>query len=207
MLRSEPSRRGTPAGYPPAADGPRHLVVPKVSRALKTEPSDNQLMSLIQGGDRAAFDELYRRWSRPLFSFLLKRTGRRSYAEEALQETFLRVHRFSAKYDPARPFKSWVFRIAANAGRDAWFPDRNLMTLNVPSTVAHQPTDAIEARDLLMKGLFRLRPEDRNVLLLELEGFTPGEIADMRSQKPATVRSRLSRARTRLRAQLDVLYA
>jgi len=170
------------------------------------ERSDSQLMELVQQGNRAAFDTLYGRWSRPLFSFLLKRTGRRSYAEEALQETFLRVHRFSHKYDRGRPFKAWVFRLAANAGRDAWFPERDLLTLSVPATV-HQPTDALMARDLLVKGLFRLRPEDRSVLLLSLEGFTPTEIADIRSQKPATVRSRLLRARTRLRAQLDVLHA
>ena len=174
---------------------------------MTTGPSDNELMRLVQRGDRGAFDELYRRWSRPLFSFLLKRTGRRSYAEEALQETFLRVHRFSDRYDIDRSFRSWVFRIAANAGRDAWFPDRNLLTLEVPETVVHQPTDAIVARDLLVKGLFRLRPEDRNVLLLELEGFTPTEIAEMRAQKPVTVRSRIKRARTRLRSQLEVLNA
>ena len=174
---------------------------------MTTEPSDNELMSRVQNGDRHAFDELYRRWSRPLFSFLLKRTGRRAYAEEALQEAFLRVHRFADKYDTDRPFRSWLFRIAANAGRDAWFPDRNLLTLEVPETAVYQPTDAIVARDLLVKGLFRLRPEDRNVLLLELEGFTPTEIAQMRDQKPVTVRSRLKRARTRLRTQLDVLYA
>jgi RNA polymerase sigma-70 factor (ECF subfamily) len=173
--------------------------------AALTEASDNHLMTLVQQGNRQAFDELYRRWSKPLFSFLLKRTGRRTYAEEALQETFLRVHRFASKYDPERPFRSWVFRIAANAGRDAWFPERNLLTLEVPEAM-HNPVDPIIARDLLVKGLFRLRPEDRNVLLLELEGFTPTEIAHMRSQKPVTVRSRLARARTRLRTQLEGVY-
>ncbi len=171
-----------------------------------TEASDNHLMTLVQQGDRPAFEELYRRWSKPLFSFLLKRTGRRAYAEEALQETFLRVHRFAGGYDKSRAFRPWVFRIASNAGRDAWFPERNLLTLEVPEPV-RQPVDPIIARDLLVKGLFRLRAEDRNVLLLELEGFTPTEIAAMRSQKPVTVRSRLARARKRLRTELEVVHA
>ncbi len=114
------------------------------------------------------------------------------------------MHRFCKGYDSTRAFRSWVFRIASNTGRDVWFPERGLLTLDVPESV-QQPTDRIIARDMLVKGLFGLRLEDRNVLLLELEGFTPTEIAEMRSQEPATVRSRLSRARTRLRTQLDGL--
>ncbi len=159
-------------------------------------------MRRVQAGERAAYEELYRRWKGPVFAFLLRRAGARSFAEEAHQETWLRVYRFRRRFDPVRPFKAWVFGIAANAGRDARRPERDLMSL--PEDLA-APRDSVELRDALVRALFELSARDRRLILLETEGFAPREIAVMQGLRAGTVRVRLHRARQRLGAALGGL--
>jgi RNA polymerase sigma factor (sigma-70 family) len=156
-------------------------------------------MRRVQDGDRPAYDLLYHRWKEPIFAFLLRRTGDRRFAEEAHQETWLRVYRFRSRFDPGRPFRPWLYSIAANAGRDARRPQRDLLILPADVTAPH---DATELRDALVKALFSLSPRDRRLILLESEGFAPREIATMQGLRAGTVRVRLHRARQRLVAAL-----
>lgn len=156
-------------------------------------------MRQVQADDRLAYEQLYQRWSPRIFAFLLRRTGDRGLAEEAHQETWLRVYRFRTRYDSTRPFRPWLYSIAANAGQDARKPQQDLLLL--PTDLA-SPADATELRDALVKALFSLSPRDRRLILLESEGFAPREIAAMQRLRPGTVRVRLHRARQRLCAAL-----
>ncbi len=156
-------------------------------------------MRRVQAGERAAYDELYRRWRKPVFAFLLRRTGTRASAEEAHQEAWLRVYRFRSRFDLARAFQPWLYGIAANAGRGARRPERDLLSL--PADLA-APMDAVELRDALVQALFGLSARDRRLILLETEGFAPREIAAMQGLRTGTVRVRLRRARKRLAAVL-----
>jgi RNA polymerase sigma-70 factor (ECF subfamily) len=83
------------------------------------EVRDGDLLELHRRGDTRAFETLVERYRRELFNFLFHLTRDASLAEDAFQETFLQVHRSAAAFDPARPFKPWLFTIAANKGRDA----------------------------------------------------------------------------------------
>ncbi|MEQ1566979.1 MAG: sigma-70 family RNA polymerase sigma factor [Myxococcota bacterium] len=155
---------------------------------------DESLMQRVARGERDAYDALYARWSGPVFRFLLRRTGARGTAEEALQETWLRVYRFRDRFDPTRSFRSWVFTIAANCGRDAHRPEPEVFAIE---PVDGEPTDL---RHRLVWGLARLDPDDRKLLLLTVEGFDSVEIGSMLGVGSGAVRMRLSRARERLRA-------
>jgi len=156
-------------------------------------------MRRVQAGERGAYEALYHRWKEPIFRFLLRRTGTRTFAEEAHQETWLRVFRFRARFDADRPFRPWLYGIAANAGRDARRPERDLLSL--PADLA-APRDPVDLRDALLRALFELSRTDRRLILLETEGFAPREIAVMQDLKPGTVRVRLHRARRRLASAL-----
>mgnify|MGYP003885667575 CR=1 FL=1 len=79
-------------------------------------------MALVQRGDRAAYETLYTRWRLPIFRFLLQRTCSRERAEEAHQETWMRVYRYRASFRADRPFRGWIYKIAANVGYDARSP-------------------------------------------------------------------------------------
>jgi RNA polymerase sigma-70 factor (ECF subfamily) len=162
---------------------------------------DEDLMARVMREDRLAYEALYARWRKPLFRFLCRRTGCLGTAEEALQETWLRVYRHRATYDRRRRFKSWLFAIAANCGRDAW-PARP-----VPLFIEPQHDEPHDLRDRLLEGLALLDPEERRLLLLAVEGFDGPEIATMLGISPGAVRMRLTRARQRMREQLGGPHA
>jgi RNA polymerase sigma factor (sigma-70 family) len=170
-----------------------------------TDTTDAAMMVRLQAGDRQAFEELWGRWRHPIFQFLLRRTGARQHAEDAFQRTWLKVYKYRQSYDPTRPFRSWVFRIAANAGTDARRADGDLFYLP-PEALDDMrwatTTDSHEVRDLAAKALHALNAQDRRILLLTIEGFTSPEIAELLEMNQATVRVRLHRARHTIRAAL-----
>lgn len=162
-------------------------------------PTDEVLMSALQGGDHAAYEVLYQRWSARIFHFLIRRTGSRSAAEDALQETWMRVYRFRDRFQTSRRFSSWLYAIAANAGHDARKPE--------PESFEWEPSgeDHPELRDYLVRALHQLDPKDRRVLLLFMEGFESPEIGQMVNMKPSAVRMRIRRAREKIKATLGAL--
>jgi RNA polymerase sigma factor (sigma-70 family) len=162
-------------------------------------------MARLRQGDHGGFDELWHRYRQPLFTFLLRRTGSLATAEDALQQTFVRMFRFRASYDASRPFRRWLYGIAANAGRDA-FSAQPEQWDPLPETAAGgpDPERGAHVRDLLVRTLHELEGTDRRVLLLTIEGFTSTEIGEMLSMNQNTVRVRLKRARDRIKLSLEV---
>ncbi|MCB9765996.1 MAG: hypothetical protein H6739_39845 [Alphaproteobacteria bacterium] len=80
------------------------------------EPSDEVLMARVRQDDRVAYEQLFARWRQPLYRYLHRRTGSASLADDAFQETWLKVYKHRARFDPARRFKPWLYRIATNGG-------------------------------------------------------------------------------------------
>jgi RNA polymerase sigma-70 factor (ECF subfamily) len=77
---------------------------------------EDELMRRIRDGDHAAFDELHRRFARPLFGFALRRLRDPARAEDATQEIFAAVWRSAAGYRPERgAVAPWLWAIARNA--------------------------------------------------------------------------------------------
>src|SRR5438128_10883319 len=66
------------------------------------QPADGDLIRLAGGGDRNAFDQLYRRFARPIFGLALRRLGSPDRAEDATQETFTSIWRAAVTYRPER---------------------------------------------------------------------------------------------------------
>jgi len=64
-------------------------------------------------GDERAHRELMRRYERPVFSVALRMLRQREDAEDVTQETFVRMFRALARYDPTRPFSAWLFTITS----------------------------------------------------------------------------------------------
>jgi RNA polymerase sigma-70 factor, ECF subfamily len=165
------------------------------------DSSDEELMVRVQAGDRDAYGQLFSRWREPLFRFLLRRTGGRAAAEDAFSETWLRVYRSRASWDPARRFRPWLYAIAANAGRDTHRPEPELFDLE---PVGDEPSDL---RDQVVAALAQLDADERRLLLLAAEGFDGPEIAAMLDIGAGAVRMRLHRARERMRVALGGLDA
>src|SRR4051812_50173789 len=83
-----------------------------------TDISDDDLMGRFCLGEEPAFDELYERYSRKVYAFLHRMLHDAAAAEDAMQLTFLSFVRARGRYEQGSSVRSWLFAIAANAGRD-----------------------------------------------------------------------------------------
>jgi RNA polymerase sigma-70 factor, ECF subfamily len=78
--------------------------------------SDGDLLQRVAGRDAVAFEELYHRYSRPVFGLALRRLGDRMRAEDAVQETFAAIWRSARTYRPERGAGApWLYAVARNA--------------------------------------------------------------------------------------------
>jgi RNA polymerase sigma-70 factor (ECF subfamily) len=139
-------------------------------------------------------------------------TGNDAEAEDLVQETSVRALASADEYRPGH-LKAWLFRILRNAFIDARRrrrPEQPLGELDVVDGGDVEPLrDDLELERLrgvvaedIQAALASLSDEARAIILLDLEGFTEGEVADLMGCPPGTVKSRLSRARALLRRRL-----
>ena len=77
--------------------------------------SDEILMAAYQAGNPRAFRTLHDRHGASVDGFLVRRLGDRAAAEDLYPETFLRLHRARASWDPERPLRPWLFGIVHNS--------------------------------------------------------------------------------------------
>jgi RNA polymerase sigma-70 factor (ECF subfamily) len=80
--------------------------------------TDEELMLSCRDGDEGAFETLYRRYEKPVFSFIYRMVLNAADAEDLCQETFFNVVRVKKKYRATAKFKTWLFHIALNLCRD-----------------------------------------------------------------------------------------
>ncbi len=175
------------------------------------------LLARIGAGDRAAFGDLYARYSAPLFSFALRLVGDRATAEELLQDAFVKIWRYARSYDPdkSRPF-TWSVTILRRTCIDhlrssraaptfALLPDEvaNAADLATAET-ARGTAEAHENAQRVEQALGRLGGDRQRALELALfSDLTHNEIADRLAQPIGTVKSWIRRGLLDLRATLS----
>jgi len=153
----------------------------------------------------------------PLYNLARYLTSNATEAEDLVQETYARALRAAAQFTPGTNLKAWLFRILRNTFVSAYRRQRHNPVVGGLDTVT--PTDEpmndnwfqhdidldrlrSVVRDEIEAAVMRLSEEARTVLLLDLEGLTEGEVADVLGCPVGTVKSRLARARAALRHQL-----
>ncbi|MCX0241659.1 RNA polymerase sigma factor [Streptomyces drozdowiczii] len=169
----------------------------------------------IRAGDRRAFAALYEEYARPVYNHAYRLTGDWSAAEEVMSETFLAAWRTRQSVEPeGESLLPWLLGIATNKARNAnRGTGRRLAFLArrpAPEPVADIADAAAgqvdDARRLaaVRQALDGLRRQDREVLALCVwSGLDYAEAAEALGVPVGTVRSRLSRARERLRRLTD----
>lgn len=173
---------------------------------------DERLAARAAGGDRRAFEELVARHRQAVYRLCWSATGNHADADDAAQETFVRVFRALSSYDPDRPFGPWLRKIAWNCGLSV---RRNGQAgvLRVSADDLPEPADPADGPEATASGneekrrvaaaLAGLPAELRTVMVLRaVEGLSYSEIAETAGIPAGTVMSRLSRARERLLAAL-----
>jgi len=176
------------------------------------EERDERLAVAAANGDRSAFDALVTRHRRAVYRLCWSATGNPADADDAAQETFVRVYRSLPSYDPARPFGPWLRKIAWNCGlsvrRDGNAGVPRVSGSDAPEAVDPAPgpeesAEGNEERRRVADAMAGLPADLRAVMVLRaVEGLSYAEIASAAGIPAGTVMSRLSRARERLLAAL-----
>ncbi len=179
--------------------------------------SDKQLMVLFRHGRAEAFDLLFARHRQKIFALCWRLTGRREDAEEALQETFLRVARAAPGYQPTAQWSTWLHRIAVNVclnhhRRQTHAPQVISLDAARPSPTAHHgvvhddPLDKIQAQETglaLQDALQTLPAPWRAAFVLRVfEDMGYSQIAQTLDIAPGTAKTHVHRARAALRRRL-----
>ncbi len=179
--------------------------------------SDGELAALALAGQQAAFREFLRRYKEPVYRLIRNTIGDADEALDLTQETFVAAFGALKAYDPARPFRFWIMRIATNKCRD-WARRqavRHFFRKARPIEDAFDladsgPSPEEEAGDRaelvrVMQVMAKLPQKLRQVLVLRaVEGLSQAEAADALGVSEKTIETRLYRARRQLSESLAI---
>jgi len=169
------------------------------------------------GGSQPAFEQIVRRYQRPVISVIVRMTGDRTQAEDLAQETFVKAFRSLKSFDSTRRLSSWLFRIAHNTTLDALrrLKPEVVELEGLSEGDPHRDPPAPPAPDLLEqaalgaalnRALLSLRPDYRAAIALRYDQQLPfDEIGQILGVPEVTVRTYVHRARKELARSLATL--
>ncbi len=176
------------------------------------EPTDAELARRCRRGEPQAWRPLVRRVGPLVYRICVRVLGAGAEAEDAGQEALVRVHRSFATYDATRPLEPWVAKVAYTSALKQL---SKRSRPGAPGFAAHlerlpdlarspeQAAAGAELEALVGEALRRLDPEDRVLVTLTYQdGLSNSEVADAMDLPVGTVKTRLRRARERLRGWL-----
>lgn len=194
----------------------RPLPTPRIPVARADE--DFALVDQVVGGDVRAFEELVRKHERRVFRVTLAVTGNQQDAEDAMQETFLKLYKRIHDFRRESRFATWLTSIALNEAlqlrrvrkRTDSFEELN-EAVELPAPQRKQEWYANpeqrfarrEIRGFVEDAIRKLEPQYRIVFVLrDIEGLSTEEAAEVLSLNVAALKSRLLRARLMVREEL-----
>jgi RNA polymerase sigma-70 factor (ECF subfamily) len=195
------------------------MLVVSAPPATAAPPSDAALLERFAAGDRAALDELFRRYRSVAFRVAYRLLGREPDALDAVQDAFVKALTNLEKFRGHSSFKTWLLRIVCNAAldmgrqrkRDGWNDRQTLGQSDAgperfgPANLP--PADAgLERADLrrvIDAALAQLPAPQRQTFVLHVDGeLSYREVADTLGISIGTVMSRLFYARQKLKTLL-----
>jgi RNA polymerase sigma-70 factor (ECF subfamily) len=194
---------------PASLTGTRTVLPPVPSH---TAPAGIVLLTRrLAAGDEDAFREFHTQYFDRLYRFLLVVTrGHEHEAQEALQETLLRVARSARAFESEENFWCWLKTVARNAARDGGRKRRRYFALlenfalrNCNATPEQAAKEESHLRAILNESLDELSPEDRRLIEGKyLNGAAVKELSALTGLTDKAVESRLLRLRRQLRERL-----
>jgi RNA polymerase sigma-70 factor (ECF subfamily) len=200
IARSLGVRAGTTAPTPRTGEATRAS-----GRGTLQDLDDRYVAQRHVGGDPKAFGVLVDRYQTRLLNFINRTIGNRERAEAIVQEIFIRVFRHLHRFDHSKKFSTWIYTIASDVAKT------QLRSSLPEPLVLHRAGEGEDATacslaDAVARCVRQLPHGLRDAFILrELEGLSYEEIAVITGSTVEAVRSRLSRARTRLAHAIDPL--
>jgi RNA polymerase sigma-70 factor (ECF subfamily) len=163
------------------------------------------LLERFTAGDLDAFEVLFRQHQQQVYAWILRIVRDSGIAEDLTVETFWRIYRSRARFDPAGNFGAWAYRIATNAALDCMRKSRRETELPADLAADARPDPVLqrETRDRIRVAFAQLPPKYRLVATLALIEDEPYEkIAEAAGISASLVKVRVFRAVRMLRKQL-----
>jgi RNA polymerase sigma-70 factor (ECF subfamily) len=182
-------------------------VTDATGRPAASARTDAELLELHAGGDPDAFAEVVRRHRDRLWAVALRTLGDREDAADALQDALVKAYRSAnsaAGFRGEAAVTTWLHRVVVNACLDSVRRSRSRPAVPLPDTEAGLPVgaDRIAQREtalVVQDALATLPLEQRAALVLvDMQGWSVAEAADILGVAPGTVKSRCARGRARL---------
>ena len=186
------------------------------------EKDDVELIHNVLSGDENAFSVLVKRYQKGVHALAWRKVKDYHIAEEITQDAFLQAHRKLASLKDPRLFPGWLYVIADRLCR-SWFRKKrrkNTQSLETTSEKALEKTDyanyvreqreaeaVAHQREIVQRLMAELPESERTVLVLYYLGeMNCKEISKFLGVSPNTVKSRLRRARERLKSEEHIIY-
>jgi RNA polymerase sigma factor (sigma-70 family) len=154
----------------------------------------------------AAFETLFRQHQRAVYGWILRIVRNPSAAEDLTVETFWRIYRAHARFDPSRGFAGWARRIATNAALD-WLRTQRIeceLPAGLPASATVNPAITDEIRRKTELAFERLPPKLRIAAVLAVvEELPQKDVAEALGISVAAVKLRVFRALRLLRKDLE----
>jgi RNA polymerase sigma-70 factor (ECF subfamily) len=178
--------------------------------AVDAQGEDAALAAACRSGDLRAYERLYAMHGARMKNLARNLLGNPTDAEDAVQETFLKVHRSVASFRGQSSFVTWTYRILINTCYDA---RRSRLRKKEVANEDSEESPGLEPRApgahpalrlALERALARLTQHQRDVFLLyEVEGFRHAEIAGMLEMTETASKNTLFQAKKNLRQMLE----
>lgn len=210
-ITSAPREPATVGKWGTRVEPSEHLTGGSARAAVEPAGGDAALAAACQAGDLHAYERLYTMHGARMKNVARNVLGSTADAEDAVQETFLKVQRSIGSFRGQSSFVTWTYRILINTCYDARRSrlrkkevTSNDDTEETPRTEPRAPGAHPTLRMALERALAKLTRHQRDVFLLyEVEGFRHAEIAAMLEISEAASKNTLFQAKKNLRGMLE----
>lgn len=203
------------------------LTMGNVASALTLETEETALIEELKAGSEEAFAWLITRYHQPIFSLLARTVHDRADAADLTQDVFVKVFRKIGTFHGESSLRTWIYRIALReaSNQRRWWVRHKQQEIPIEQEVtesnsrspvrlkemlvdpAESPLDSAEraeSRERVERALRSVPEPYRTTLILrDIEGFVYEEVAEMQGVSLGTVKSRLVRGRSFLKALLN----
>ncbi|MCH7817934.1 MAG: sigma-70 family RNA polymerase sigma factor [Candidatus Marinimicrobia bacterium] len=182
--------------------------------------SDEDLIARFQNGDEYAFDEIVHRYKDRLVNFVFRFLGQIDEAEDIVQDTFLKVYKNKNAYENIARFSTWIYTIAGNLAKtelrkrkrrrifsiSRMGPDEKEFELPTSDKSPEEDADSRFTEKIIQTAIQELPEKFRTVVILrDIQELSYDEISMILEVPLGTVKSRVNRARLKLRDLLKAM--
>jgi RNA polymerase sigma-70 factor (ECF subfamily) len=190
----------------------------------KSRSNEDFSLEALRSGDRAEFARLVEAYYEMIYRLAIKMLNNPQDAEDILQETFIKAYRNLKNFDGRSNLSTWLYRIATNEAL-MFLRKRKPDSVSIDETIdtgegEHRPVHIVdwgnlpeeelmseEAQTYLDQAVDKLPPSLRVVFVLrDIQGLSTRETGEVLDLSEVAVKTRLSRARLRLREELSAYY-